>query len=91
MASSNPLIQVGRQHGSGPDCRGEPDQDINGNALPRSPEWSFSAGVEYAREFTGGVLTSGTTTGRTFSHASPISWGVRLGYRFQGSDLPWVD
>jgi iron complex outermembrane receptor protein len=32
------------------------NQDVTGNRLPRTPDWTVSAGATYARQFTGGTL-----------------------------------
>jgi len=147
-----PFKQVGDQYGFGPTCDGGVPEDINGNTLPRTPEWTVSLGAEYAWRLGNGQLTervdftwrdsidfrwfdnpldkadsytrtdarlrwdpddnwwwaevfvqnieadndshsqlSGTTTGRRFNFRAPISWGLRIGYKFENSDLPWID
>ncbi len=143
---------VGDQHGTGPTCDGGLVQDIKGNTLPRSPEWTVSFGIEYGWELTAGTLTtrldfswrdemnfrwfeneldeadsftrtdlrvrwdpngdrwwaevfvqnleddddirnqlSGTTNGRTYNHSAPRTLGLRIGYKFENSDLPWIN
>jgi outer membrane receptor protein involved in Fe transport len=143
---------VGDQHGTGPTCDGGLVQNIRGNTLPRSPEWTVSFGVEYGWEFASGTMTtrldftwrddmnfrwfendidgadsytrtdlrirwdpndgtwwteifvqnledddeirsqlSGTTNGRTYNFSAPRSLGLRIGYEFENSDLPWIN
>jgi iron complex outermembrane receptor protein len=48
---------VGDRHGPGPTCDGAPLQNLKGNVLPRSPEFSVSASAEYAMELGAGTLT----------------------------------
>jgi len=51
------LPAVGDWHGSGPTCDGGLNQNLKGNVLPRSPEFTISAGAEYRFEMASGALT----------------------------------
>lgn len=51
------LPAVGDRHGSGPTCDGGNLQNLNGNVLPRAPEWSFTTSAEYHFEFSKGTVT----------------------------------
>jgi len=48
---------VGGRHGVGPTCTGAPLQNLKGNVLPRSPEFSLSASAQYVYEMASGTLT----------------------------------
>ena len=52
-----PFKPVGDQHGVGPTCDGALPQNLNGNVLPRSPEWNSSVSASYSLETSGGTLT----------------------------------
>jgi len=51
------LPAVGDRHGVGPTCDGAPLQNLKGNVLPRSPEFSIAASAQYVFEMGSGTLT----------------------------------
>jgi outer membrane receptor for ferrienterochelin and colicin len=51
------LPAVGDWHGVGPTCDGAPLQNLKGNVLPRSPEFSTSLSAQYVIEMGSGSLT----------------------------------
>ena len=51
------LPAVGDNHGPGLTCDGALPQNLNGNQLPRSPEWTFSSSAQYTFELARGTLT----------------------------------
>ena len=54
----DPAGLPGRKHGAGPGAVPRPDQNLNGNPLNRSPDWTVSLGAEYAIDLgANGLLT----------------------------------